>query len=545
MNIPVYGPQLRKVAREHFGWPSLRPGQFKPMRAVLRRKDALVVLPTGAGKSAIYQIPAVLIPGPTVVISPLLALQQDQIAALNERADPRIRAVRVSSAETPAQQREAIEAIRSGEAEFLFITPEQLSDPERLAEVRALKPGLVAVDEAHCISAWGHDFRPDYLALGDMIKQIGRPPILALTATASPPIREDIINRLRLDDPEIHVSGLDRSNLFLEVAYCPDEDYRWRRLTSMLDTEQRPGIIYVPTRRAAEELAERLTTAGYPAEFYHGGMAAGVREQRHQDFSADRIDIIVATSAFGMGIDKPNIRWVAHVALPDSPDSYFQEIGRAGRDGEPGRTILLWRSEDEAIQRFFNGGSPDETELRELAAALHDGPKTKTALQKATGLGPRKIGQYLGLLEQVGAVRTGRGNKLSVPARAPLPADAATAAIEEYERQQVVTRSRNDMMRAFAQSRQCRTETLLAYFGEDQKKRCGHCDNCADGSAEAVDAVEEEGPFPVHSHVSHGEWGTGMVMNYEEERMTVLFDSVGYKTLSVPVVVEQELLTPA
>src|SRR4029453_670331 len=196
-----------------FGWPSLRPGQFKPMRAVLRRKDALVVLPTGAGKSAIYQIPAVLLPGPTVVISPLLALQPDELVALNARDDPRIRAVGVSSAETPKQQRDAIEEIRAGRAEFLFITPEQLSDPDRLAEVRALKPGLVAIDEAHCISAWGHDFRPDYLALGHLIKGIGRPPVLALAATASPPVRDDIIERLHLRRPEIHVNELDRRNL--------------------------------------------------------------------------------------------------------------------------------------------------------------------------------------------------------------------------------------------------------------------------------------------------------------------------------------------
>src|SRR5689334_19255685 len=292
MKLPIYGPRLRKVARKHFGWPGLRPGQFKPMRAVLRRRDALVVLPTGAGKSAIYQIPAVLLPGPTVVISPLLALQQDQIAALNERDDAAVRAVRVSSAETPNQQREAIREIREGRAEFLFITPEQLANPERLAEVRALRPGLVAIDEAHCISAWGHDFRPEYLSLGHLIKGIGRPPVLALTATASPPVRDDIIARLHLNKPEIHVSGLDRSNLFLEVAYCPDEAYRWRRLTGLLDTVERPGIVYVATRRAAEELAERLTQAGYGAEYYHGGMAAGLREQRHEDFTADRIDIM-------------------------------------------------------------------------------------------------------------------------------------------------------------------------------------------------------------------------------------------------------------
>ena len=542
MKLPIYGPRLRKVARRHFGWPSLRPGQFKPMRAVLRRRDALVVLPTGAGKSAIYQIPAVLLPGPTVVISPLLALQQDQIAALNERADPAIRAVRVSSAETPNQQREAIREIREGRAEFLFITPEQLSNPDRLAEVRALKPGLVAVDEAHCISAWGPDFRPDFLSLGHLIKQLGRPPVLALTATASPPVREDIINRLQLHKPEIHVSGLDRRNLFLEVAYCPDEDYRWRRLTALLNEAGRPGIIYVATRRAAEELTERLTGAGYSAAFYHGGMAGGAREQAHEGFLADKADIMVATSAFGMGIDKADIRWVAHVALPDSPDSYFQEIGRMGRDGEPSRALLLWRAEDEAIQRFFAGGSPDEAEIRDLAAALRAGPATKTALREKTGLGARKLGQLLGLLEQVGAAVAGSANKWTVPVFAPLPAAAAEAAVAEYARQQVVQRSRNDMMRGYAQSNACRSQTLLAYFGEDLPKRCGHCDNCADGVAEETEEEGGDEPFAVHSTVRHTDWGPGMVMGYEEDRMTVLFDEVGYKTLSVPVVQQHALL---
>ncbi len=213
-------------------------------------------------------------------------------------------------------------------------------------------------------------------------------------------------------------------------------------------------------------------------------MAAGIREQRHEDFTADKIDIMVATSAFGMGIDKANIRWVAHVALPDSPDSYFQEIGRSGRDGAPAHAMLLWRAEDEAIQRFFTGGSPDEEDLRDLAAALRSGPQTKTALKAKTGFGPRKLGQYLGLLEQVGAAVSGDGTKTTVPLFAPLPAAAATAALAEHERQQVVTRSRTDMMRGFAETRNCRTQTLLAYFGEQLKHRCGHCDNCARRRAE-------------------------------------------------------------
>jgi ATP-dependent DNA helicase RecQ len=542
MRLPIpLSRRLRRAARTHFGWRRLRPGQLAPMRAALRGRDTLVVLPTGGGKSAIYQVPATMLDGPTVVISPLLALQQDQINALNDR--PGMAAVRVSSAETPNQRSAALAAVRKGLARFLFITPEQLTDPARLAEVKALRPALVAVDEAHCISAWGYDFRPDYLALGHLVEGLGRPPVVALTATASPPVRDDIVERLKLRDPLVVVSGLDRPNLFLEVAHCPDEEYRWRRLLALLEEGERPGIVYVPTRRAAEELGERLSAAGHPAQAYHGGMAAGVRERRHEDFLAGRVPVMVATSAFGMGIDKPDIRWVAHMALPDSPDSYQQEIGRAGRDGAPARALLLWRAEDVGLQRFFTGGAPDETELRDLAAVLRTGNLTRTALRERTGLGARKLGQLLGLLEQVGAATT-VGQKLTAPRYAPEPVDAAGAALAEAERQQAVQRSRTDMMRAFAESGSCRGQVLLAYFGEHLPRPCGHCDNCAAGrglpAKEAKKA--ERGPFPLHSSVRHPEWGVGMVLAYESDKMTVLFDDVGYKTLSVPVVRAQRLL---
>ncbi|MEE6261983.1 RecQ family ATP-dependent DNA helicase [Plantactinospora sonchi] len=537
--------RLRRAARHRFGWPTLRPEQLTAMRALLRRRDALVVLPTGAGKSAVYQVPATLLPAPTVVISPLLALQQDQITALNDRGRPELRAVRISSAENAGQRAAALDDIRHGRARFLFTTPEQLANPDRLAEVRALRPALVAVDEAHCISAWGHDFRPDYLALGQLINQLGRPPVVALTATASPPVRDDIVARLGLRRPRIVVSGLDRSNLFLEVANCATEEVRWRRLVALLEAEARPGIVYVPTRRAAEELATRLTEAGFPAEHYHGGMPAGAREERHQRFLDDQVPVMVATSAFGMGIDKPNIRWVAHMALPDAPDSYLQEIGRAGRDGDPARALLLWRAEDVGLRRYFTGGAPDPDQLRDLAALLRDGPLSRKALRERTGLGTRKLGQLLALLERVGAATTLADNQLGSPRYAPAPTDAASAALAEAERQLAVQRSRTDMMRAFAETMGCRGQVLLAYFGERLPNPCQHCDNCHAGNVEppgAAPAADE--PFPVRSAVRHPEWGPGLVLGYEADRMTVLFEEVGYKTLSVPVVSEHGLLVP-
>ena len=537
--------RLRRAARRHFGWKSLRAGQLTAMRAVMRRRDALVVLPTGHGKSAVYQIPTTVLSGPTLVISPLLALQQDQLAALTSRKDPRLHAVRVSSAQTPAQQAAALAEVRTGQARFLFITPEQLSNPDRLAEVAALRPSLVAIDEAHCISSWGHDFRPDYLQLGHLVRQLGRPPVVALTATASPPVREDIIARLGLRDPVLVVAGLDRPNLTLSAVHCPTEEARWQRLRAVLDQVPEPGIVYVPTRRAAEELAERLAAAGVRARAYHGGMAAGERTRRHEDFLADRVPVMVATSAFGMGIDKPNIRFVVHAALPDSPDSYLQEVGRAGRDGAPAQAVLLYRGEDIALQRYFTGGAPDAGEVERLAGALHAGPVNKTELGRQTRLGPRKLGQLLSLLEQVGAARADARGGWSAPLYAPLPPAAARLALAEAQRYQGVARSRTDMMRQLAETTTCRTQLLLAYFGEHLHRGCGHCDNCVAGTARVPAARRADGPFPVHSAVRHAEWGAGMVLRYEGDRMFVLFDDVGYKTLSVPVVQQQGLLAPA
>src|SRR5690349_16597914 len=266
MNLLPLRFRLPRAARRLFGWPSLRPGQYKPMRALMKGRDVLVVLPTGAGKSAVYQLPGALRPGPTLVVSPLLALQEDQLAGLNAREDQTLSAVRVSSAQTPNQQRAALDAVRDGKAKFLFITPEQLANPDRLAEIKALRPGLVAVDEAHCVSAWGYDFRPDYLQLGHLIEELGRPPVAALTATASPPVRADIAEALRLRDPLVEVTGLDRANLQLAAVHCVTDEQRWTRLLAQIQQDAAqdnlPGIVYAPTRAASEQLAARLTEAG-------------------------------------------------------------------------------------------------------------------------------------------------------------------------------------------------------------------------------------------------------------------------------------------
>lgn len=536
--------RLRRVAREVFGWPDLRPGQGEAMEHLLRGRDVLLVMPTGGGKSAVYQVPAQLLPGPTVVISPLIALQRDQMLALTGRDAGG--AVMVNSAQSEGASEDAMDQIRAGRAEYIFLSPEQLAKPSVVERLATVRPSLIAVDEAHCVSTWGHDFRPDYQRLGRVIERLGHPPVIALTATASPPVRDDILATLGLAEAQQIVRGFDRPNLSLKVRRFHEETDKRKALIEDAGGRKGLGLVYVATRRDAESYGEELTAAGLRAASYHAGMKAADRKRVHEAFQNDELDVVVATSAFGMGIDKPDVRYVLHTAPPESPESYYQEIGRAGRDGEPAAAVLYYRSQDLGLRRFFAAGKPDEEKLLQTATLLqtHGGTVPATEMRTTLGVGASKLTGLVNLLEQAGAVETtGRGH-LRYVQEGPPPEEAVARAAELDEKRRRVDESRIDMMRAYAETTDCRRRFLLEYLGEPYLGSCGHCDicqagatatNCPNRTSTPPDRTEEA-PFPLHAEVQHAAWGTGTVMRVEPDRITVLFGEAGYRTLSLDAI---------
>ncbi len=529
------GPdEVREAAERHFGHRELLPGQEEAVLALLGGADVLLVAPTGAGKSLAYQLAGVLLGGCTVVVSPLLALQQDQVHSLRGAG---LTAARLSSAESDATRTEVLEAVAAGDLQFVLLSPEQLANPEVHAALAALAPPLVAVDEAHCVSAWGHDFRPDYLRLGTLVAGLGEPRVIAMTATAALPTQDDIVERLALRDARTVVSGFERDNIALAVERFADADAQRDRVLELVEEmvgDPGSGVVYCRTRAGAEAYAEALTDRGHRASAYHAGLSTRRRTEVHEAFMTGETALVAATSAFGMGIDKPDIRFVLHADVPESPDTYWQEVGRAGRDRATARAVLAYRAEDLSLGRFFATPVPRRGDVRAVleasAAAGSDDPRE---VAEHLGFGHRKAGRLLNLVQLARAA-----GDLTHDAPTDVVVDAVVARAEAHRR---LEESRVEMMRAYAETDRCRSAFMLGYFGAEAGDRCGTCDNCLAGTAPDESAAPA-GTFAVQASVVHPEFGTGTVTDVEPDRVTVLFDDVGYRTLALALVEDTGLL---
>jgi ATP-dependent DNA helicase RecQ len=366
--------------KEHFGYDCFRPGQETLVEAILSGRDCLGVMPTGAGKSICYQIPGVVLPGLTLVVSPLVSLMGDQVRAL---LDAGVRGSYLNSTLTPGQQNTVMRRALAGTYDIMYVAPERLSDPRFVEFASQANIPLVAIDEAHCVSQWGQDFRPAYLGIGEFIAALPKRPIVAaLTATATEKVREDIVSLLGLQSPETVVTGFDRPNLHFAVEQLPSKRKLTRIVAYALKHPQDSGIVYCSTRKDVEKVQEALVEAGVAAVRYHAGLSVQERTDSQQAFVVDDAPVMVATNAFGMGIDKSNVRYVIHHNMPGSLEAYYQEAGRAGRDGEPSECLLLWNDGDIGTCRFFieqevenEALTPEERELvrasqRRLLAAM-------------------------------------------------------------------------------------------------------------------------------------------------------------------------------
>jgi ATP-dependent DNA helicase RecQ len=469
---------VERAAREQLGFRSLRPGQEEAVRSALQGTDTLVVQPTGSGKSAIYQVAGLLMDGPTVVVSPLIALQKDQVEAITSQ--PHGATAALLNSTLPVRDAEQIlTSLSEGNIEFLFLSPEQLSKPDVFEQIKQSEPSLFVVDEAHCISEWGHDFRPDYLGLGPAIEALGHPTIIAMTATAAPEIRSEVIERLGMRNPMVFVRGFDRPNISLRVDHFTSEDDKRDALIRRVKFAQKPGIVYVATRKAAETVMAALAEQGVGSLFYHGGLRGKERDAIQDRFMRGDAEVIVATNAFGMGIDKSDIRFVYHYDISDSLDSYYQEVGRAGRDGEPAEAVLFYRREDIGLRRFQTGGGTlDQKKIEQVAGLIRreEGPVVAVDIADRAGLSKRKLISTLNRLEEIGAVERSENGEVQLVDGVDL-AEAASAAAEASQDMKESRRERLEAMQKYADLSTCRREYLLKYFGDEYRGPCGNCDN--------------------------------------------------------------------
>ncbi len=468
-SIPLSNPDiLADLLRQVFGFAAFRANQEAVCRAALEGQDLLLVMPTGSGKSLCYQLPSIALGGTALVISPLIALMEDQVAKL---AALGLKVARIHSGQDRGASRQACIDYLQGSLQFLFIAPERLRVPGFPEMLAKRKPGLIAIDEAHCISQWGHDFRPDYRMLGQHLPALRPAPVLALTATATPTVQADIVAQLGMVNPAKFIHGFRRENLAIEVVETPVPERAGAVCRLLADRERRPAIVYATSRKQAERLAEELA-ARIPAAAYHAGLDAEIRERVQTAFQAGELEAVVATIAFGMGIDKADIRTVIHAGLPATLEGYYQEIGRAGRDGKSSRTFLMHSYADQRTHDFFlNRDYPPVGDLEEVYRVLCDEPIPVEALRGSSKLDEEAFDKALEKLEIHGGARVDFGGGVTQGG----PGWKKTYGVQaQYRAEQL------DKVLRFTVSSECRMAALVRHFGdvEDATQPCGVCDVC-------------------------------------------------------------------
>jgi ATP-dependent DNA helicase RecQ len=495
---------MLELGKRRFGISAFRPGQALAIRNVLAGIDTLAIMPTGAGKSLCYQLPALELPGVTLVVSPLIALMKDQHDKL---AELDIEVLRLDSTLSPRDEQAALARLSENRPCIAYVTPERLSEPRFRDRLASVKVALFVVDEAHCISQWGHDFRPAYLGLGEAVRALNKPPVLALTATAPPKVKDDILAQLRLAEGPAEASvidiGLDRPNLRYHVIKASSERKKQALLLRLIEKQKGCGIIYAATVKTVDALADFLWSQGVECGRYHGRMRAKDRERVQTAFMEhSEPRLMVATNAFGLGVDKQDLRFVIHYNFPGSLESYYQEAGRAGRDGMPADCVLLYQPEDKRIQSFFLGGRyPTPEQTRAVAEALihvtggviatpetddHDPVfvSVKDIAERAEAPA-KKARVVLSFLKEVGFAAEAPGARFAPLATEPPSLEDLARAASRYEQKRAQDRARLAAMLRYSQSHLCRTRLLVTYFGYLDAPACGSCDNCLRAAREA------------------------------------------------------------